>query len=112
MDRPLCVRRPYKSAERPAAGKHRDADPGVFLITAGRNHPSPIHISENGLRGGTQAFRGLSLLLEKAIKSLLQKTRFYRIQSYCLAPCRFLGRLRHIVLSILAAIFSPLLYCP
>ena len=47
----------------------------------------------------------LAYCLKKQLRAFFKRLVFYRIQSYCLAPCRFLGRLRHIVLSILAAIF-------
>jgi hypothetical protein len=57
----------------------------------------------------TQAFRDFSLLLVEAIASLGQKTRFLPYPSYRFVPCRFLGRLRHIVESIRAAMVPPFL---
>src|SRR5262245_3104434 len=57
----------------------------------------------------TQAFREFSPLLLEAIASLGQKTRFLPYPSYRFVPCRFLGRLRHIVESIRAAIVPPFL---
>jgi hypothetical protein len=47
----------------------------------------------------------LAYCLKQQLRAFVKRLVFYRIQNYCLAPCRFLGRLRHIVLSILAAIF-------
>ena len=77
------VRRP------PRRGKASRCGPWHFSS----HHAQRSSPTKKACVGVTQAFRGFSLLLEKAIKSLRQKTRFSSYSNLLLGALPFLGPL-------------------
>jgi hypothetical protein len=105
-DGPPIVRSTTLQVHRtPHRGKALRCGPWRFS----NHHAQPSFIRSLPTRkacvGERRPFVVLAYCLKKQLRAFFERLVFYRIQSYCLAPCRFLGRLRHIVLSILAAIF-------
>ena len=114
FDLTLCAKDPEHLTRVSRAKKERCTVPTNPICVVGNSWMrAEIESNSTKMRKAcvevTQAFRDFSPLLLEAIASLGQKTRFLPYPSYRFVPCRFLGRLRHIVESIRAAIVPPFL---